>query len=149
MIQPLNRSHSMPSRGAFSLLEVLVGLSILSAGLLAILAIFPYTLRAQREAELLTIAASLAQMKAEEIRRDDDLEKSLVNEIKNMTEPSAPITFPSESRLAYSFSGQTIQYARGYDPTDPRTAPGVARVIIRYAAEYRPSQDVVYELRFN
>jgi Tfp pilus assembly protein PilV len=126
-----------------------VGLSILTAGLLAILAIFPHTLRAQREAELLTIAASLAQMKAEEIRRDDDQQKSLITEIKKMTEPSSPIIFPGEPRLAYSFSGQTILYTQGVDPADPRTTPGIARVIIRYSPDYRSSQDVVYELRFN
>ena len=54
-----------------SLLEVMVALGILTAGILSIMAIFPYTIKAQQEGELLSEAAALAQMKAEEIRRDD------------------------------------------------------------------------------
>lgn len=136
------------TRRAFTLIEVLVGLTIMTAGLLAVAAVFPYTLRAQRDAELLTVAASLAQQKAEEIRRDNDRNGVLITQIRNRPSPTAPIIFPREPRLTYSFSGQSAQYF-GMPATDPRAMPSVPRVIIRYAPSYRPTQDVVYELRFN
>jgi len=136
-------------RRGFSLLEVIVGLSILTAGILAVMTIFPLTLRGQRDAELLTIAAALGQMKVEEIRRDDDRTGRLVSEIRNLTTPSDPIVFPIEPRLSYSFSGRTIRYANTGIPDDPRAADSVARVIIRYSPQYRASQDVVDEVRFN
>ena len=140
------RRHLPASRG-LTLLEVLVGLAILTAGLVSIAAVFPYTLKAQRHAEMLTLAAPLAQMKVEEIRLMDDRNGRLKNAIRALTEPTPPIAFLSEPRLAYSFCGRTLMYAGG-DPADPRATPGVARVIIRYAAAYRPEQGVVYELRF-
>jgi type II secretory pathway pseudopilin PulG len=147
--------RSGTGRRGLSMLEVLVALGILTAGILSIMAIFPATLKAQRESELLSLAANLAQMKAEEIRKDDS---SLVNpasnnpgklliDIRAMTDPSAPMVFPNEPRLAYSYCGQTLLY-KDLDPTDPRAEPGVARVIIRYAPSFRASQDVIYELRF-
>ena len=49
-----------------------------------------------------------------------------------------------------SFSGVSVKYAaEEEDPDDPRDDPGVARVIIQYSAEFRPEQDVLYELRFD
>lgn len=130
------------------MLEVIVGLGILTAGVLAIMTIFPRVLRSQADAEMLTIGASLAQMKAEEIRRDDNRNGSLLTAIRNMTTPSDPIVFPHKPRLSYSFSGRSLLYNAATDPTDPRAADGVARVIIRYAPGFRPSQDVIDELRF-
>jgi prepilin-type N-terminal cleavage/methylation domain-containing protein len=147
MIRTIRSGRGVLVRG-FTLIEVLVGLSILTAGVLAIMAIFPVLLRTQAEAEMLTIAASLAQMKAEEIRRDDDRNGSLVTAIRNLTEPTTPLVFPHERRLTYSFSGRSLRYG-SVDASDPRGSDGVARVIIRYAPDFRPSQDVVYEFRFN
>lgn len=143
------RTHDNPSfrRRGFSLLEVLIGLAILLAGLLGVMAVFPYTLRSQREAEALSLAAPLAQMKAEEIRRDDDRTGRLVREIKRLEQPTPPIVFPNEPRLTYSFSGRSLLYPNAGG--DPRGLPNVARVIVRYAPDYRPSQDVLYELRFD
>ena len=137
------------SRAGFTLLEVLVALAILIAGLLALAASFPLMLQSGRDAELITIAAALAQQKAEEIRRDDSADHRLVTAIRNRATPTDPIVFPLEPRLEYSFSGKTILYATVTDPNDPRAVSGVARVIIRYAPNYRPSQDVIDELRFN
>ena len=131
---------------AFTLIEVLVALAVLTAGVLAVAAAFPYALETERDAELLTTAAALAQMKAEEIRRDNDQEGLLVEEIRNLPNPTEPVTFPREPRLAYSLSGRSILFN---EADDPRAAAGVARVIIRYASDFRPSQDVIYELRFN
>lgn len=134
-------------RRGFSLLEVLVALAVLTAGVLAIAAVFPKTLQAGNESLILTQAAALAQMKAEEIRRDNDRGGQLVDSIKNLPNPTDPVQFPREPRLTYSFSNRSLLYTA--DPSDPRAAAGVPRVIIRYAAEYRKSQDVVYELRFD
>jgi prepilin-type N-terminal cleavage/methylation domain-containing protein len=131
----------------FSLIEVLVGLAILAAGLIAIAAIFPTTLQAGRDAELITRATGLAQQKAEEIRRDNDREGRLIAEIRARTTPTDPLVFPNEPRLEYSFSGTSLLYP--FNAADPRSTPGIARVIIRYAPSYRPHQEVLYELRFN
>lgn len=144
----MNLRHTRPARArGFSLLEVLVALAILTAGVLAVAAVYPKTLQAGNESQILTEAAALAQMKAEEIRRDNDRAGRLVDAIKSLSNPTDPIQFPREPRLTYSFSNRSLLYTA--DPTDPRAAPGVPRVVIRYAAEYRKSQDVVYELRFD
>ena len=133
----------------FSLLEVLVGLAILTAGLVAAAAIFPQILDSQRDAELLTVAAALAQLKVEEVRRTNDRNDRLIDEIKSLANPTEPVAFANETRLAYSYSGVSVLYPAFENPGDPRAAPGVPRVIIRYAPTYRSTQDVVYELRFN
>jgi prepilin-type N-terminal cleavage/methylation domain-containing protein len=137
----------MGARG-FSLLEVLVSLTILMVGILAIVFFFSQPLEAARNAEYRTKAALFAQMKAEEIRRDDDTTNTLIRTIEALTVPTTPITFPQDPNLAYQFSGRTILYPG----VSPQGDPGVARVIIRYSAEYRvstnPDKDVLYELRF-
>ena len=140
---------SVRARRGLTLLEVLVALVILTAGLLSLAAVFPRLLQAGRDAELLTSAAALAQQKAEEIRRDDSADRRLVTAIQQLTTPTAPIGFTFEPRLSYSFSGRTVMFGAVEDPEDPRALDGVARVLIRYSASYRPSQDVIYELRFN
>lgn len=142
------------SRRGLTLVEVLVGLAILTAGMLALATIIPSTLKSHDRAELLTVAAMLAQTKAEEIRRDDSLTQSLQNEIRNLRTPTTPIKFIQEPRLTYSFSGSSLQYALLNDPSlsneliDPRARDGIARVIIRYAEDFSPDQEVLYELRF-
>ncbi|HOE96275.1 MAG TPA: type II secretion system protein [Candidatus Sumerlaeota bacterium] len=133
---------------AFSLLEVLVGLSILLAGLLAIAAFFPTMIAGQRDAELLTSAAALAQLKAEEIRRDNDSAGQLIAAIRDLDEPTEPLAFPSDPRLAYSFCGETLLY-QDAPAGDPRAAADVARIIVRKAADFDPDQEVIYELRFD
>lgn len=139
--------QSQTPRRGFSLIEVVVSFAILTAGLLSVLAVFPMTLRGQSKAELLTIAASLAQMKAEEIRRDDSVDGDLVQAIIDLNAETEPIVCPGEQRLTYSFWGRSLRY-QGLE-NDPRATEGVARVIIRLAPDYNSEQDVVYELRFS
>lgn len=131
-----------------TLLEAIVALSILLVGIVMILMLFPRFLVSARDAELESKAVMLAQMKAEEIRRDDDTSGTLVNAIRNLTAPTAPVEFPQEPDLAYQFSGTSILY----EGQTPSGDPGVARVIIRYAPSFRqstsPSKDVLFELRF-
>lgn len=138
------------------MLEALVGVAIAMAGIVAIMAVFPSTLRSAEKAELLTIGSGLAMMKIEEIRRDNDESGRLLNQIKALTEPTEPVVFPFEPRLAYSFSGTTVLYARRDldgnlldDPDDPRDDPGVARILIRMAPSFDPSARVLSEFRFN
>lgn len=149
------RPRSRPARG-FTLLEVLIGLSILTAGILAIVALFPATMQANEAAELRTIGASLLAMKAEEVRRDNDANDKLINAIKTLAAPTAPVTFPYEPRLAYMFSSTTILYqkrdAAGTvvdDPNDPRDDPGTARIIVQISPTFRPGKAYILdELRF-
>jgi len=132
----------------YSFLEVLVSLLILLAGILAIIGYFPNVLKANDRAVVLSEAALLAQRKAEEIRRDGDSGQQLINEIKNLTVPTAPIVFPSNPTLAYRFCGVSLLDPMD-DPGDPRDDPGVARVIVQYAEGYKRDVRILYELRFD
>jgi len=145
MMTPLPRRHI---RGGFTLLEAIVSLSILLVGIVLIIVLFPRFLISARDAELETKAVMLAQMKAEEIRRDDDTSSTLVNAIRNLNTPTAPMEFTQEPDLAYQFSGTTLLYGG----ETPEGDPGVARVIVRYSPNFRqssnPNKDILYELRF-
>ena len=141
-------NYNLSRRGGFTILEAIVSLSILLVGIVLILILFPGFLVSAREAELQTKAVMLAQMKAEEIRRDDDTSNTLVNAIRALPAPTIPLAFTQEPDLAYQFAGNTILYGG----VTPEGDPGVARVIIRYAPDFRvssnPNKDVLYELRF-
>ena len=148
MISQISPSAAHAKNRGFSLLEVLVSLTILMIGVLSIIFFFSQPLETARKAEYRTKAALYAQMKAEEIRRDDDTSNTLIRSIEQLTSPTASITFAQEPNLAYQFSGRTILYP-GLSPAGD---PGVARVIVRYSPTYRQStnsdKDVLYELRF-
>lgn len=142
---PMMRHRARAARG-FTLLEVLVSLAILLVGIVPIVFLLPNTLRARQEAALETHAAVLAQQKAEEIRRDDDLGASLTAAIAARATPTQPIVFAHVPELAYAFSGRSLLYT-----DSPRGDPGVPRVLIvkseAIASGIRP-KDVVHELRF-
>jgi prepilin-type N-terminal cleavage/methylation domain-containing protein len=148
MLTLLQSSGLSGRRAGFTLVEVLVALAIMLAGLVAVVAAFPNMLQAQRQAELLTLGTALGQLRVEELRRDNDRNNRLILEVQSLTVPTDPIVFPSEPRLAYSFSGTTVLYAN-QPANDPRAFPGVARLLIRYAPSYRASQDVIDEIRFD
>ena len=131
---------SLSRARAVSLLEVLVSLAVLFVGVVAIVNYFPFSIRASNDAAYLSQAAMLAQMKAEEIRRDNDQISNIMNQIRAQTEPSAPLPFMQAPNLSYSFGGVS--------QIDPSDAPNTPRVIVRYSKDYRPSQDVIYELKF-
>lgn len=134
-------------RRGFTFTETLIALVVLLVGLVALMQVFPPTLRANSEAALKAKAALLAQMKAEEIRRDDNQLGSLVQEIALRTTPSAPVPFAQDNRLAYCYSGRSI-----LRPNDTIGSAeddwGVARIIVRYNVDFRPDGKVLYELRF-
>lgn len=158
------RRRSVPAgvvRG-FSLVEVLVSITIFLVGAVLIVYLFPRTLEAAREAELQTKAAFLAQMKAEEIRRDDDQLRTLGQMIAKLGESDPenqalsttdPIVFPLEPDLSYVFYGKSVLYANEQPPV-PEGDAGVARVLILRNRGGQPPQkpiqprDVIYELRF-
>ncbi len=148
MTRPFSIISRHSNQRAVSLLEAIVALTILLVGIVLILMLFPRFLISAREAELETKAVLLAQMKAEEIRRDDDTSNTLVMAIRNLNTPTAPVTFTQEPDLAYQFSGTTLLYGG----ETPEGDAGVARVIIRYSPTFRtstsPNKDVLYELRF-
>jgi type II secretory pathway pseudopilin PulG len=136
------------SAGGYSLLEVLISLFILMFGILGILAYFPSALRANDRAILLSEAVLLAQRKAEEIRRDDTVQRKLIRQIRDLTEPTAPVVYDRNPTLAYRFCGVSLLDPVD-DPGDPRDDRGVARVIVEYAPGHRRAGTILYELRFD
>lgn len=136
-----------PKRG-FSLLEVLISLAILLAGIIVILNFFPMSLKANKDAELLSEASLLAQLKAEEIRRDIKKNGDLLNQIKSLKTPTTPVRFAQNPSLSYSFCGVSLLDSND-DPDDPADDYGVARIIVRLDKSYSPGERVIYELRFD
>ncbi len=128
-------------RAAFTLVEVLVSMTILLIGIVAIAGFYPARRRQNQHAVDTATAAYLAQLKAEELRRDNapgGAARDAIRAIKNLTAPTPPVVFGCDSRFAYSFSGVSVE-----NPTAPKR---VARVIVRYNQAFRPQQEVLYEL---
>jgi prepilin-type N-terminal cleavage/methylation domain-containing protein len=142
-------SRAAGSQRGFTLLEVIVAVLVLAVGISVIVAIFPTSLRAARDAEELTRATLLAQRKAEEIRRDDDQSQTLIRSIAALAQPTVPLLFPEDPTLAYAFTGQTILYA---GETGPEADPNIPRVLVMRALETQftppPPRSILLELRF-
>lgn len=143
----MKRMLKRPER-AYSFLEILISLVIFLAGILAILNFFPVSVRAAARAEHLTVATLLAQQKAEEIRRDNDAAGLMIDGIRTRTDPTDPVVFPQDDRFTYSLSGRSLLDSAD-DADNPADDFFVPRVIVRYNPTYRPSAEVVYELRFD
>ncbi len=135
-------------RGGYSLLEVIIAMAVLLAGVVGVMQLFPPTLDAANRASLTSKAALLAQQKAEEIRRDRDQQASIITEIENLTAPTTLTPFPNDDRLAYQYHSRSVLDPVD-DPGDPRDDFGVARVIVRYNPAFRPSDEVLFEMRFD
>ncbi len=148
IVLSLHKCQSVSRRRAYSLLEVLVSVAILLAGILSIVNLFPMSLRAQHRAADVSHAAFLAQLKAEEIRRDDDRLNSMMNAIRGLRAPTEILTFPNDSRFAYCFCGISLIDPRD-DADDPRDDYNVPRVIIMYSKEYKGENEILYEMRFD
>lgn len=140
-------------RSGFTLVEVLVSLAIFLIGISAIVLLFPRSLRAARDSELKSRAALLAQAKAEEIRRDDNVTRDLVLAVAALTGPTIPKPYPRDPDLAYSFTGRSVLFRDPARPS-PEGDDGVARVVILRMRGAAPpalpikSEDVLYEHRF-
>ena len=135
------RGLRVSSRRGLTIIEIVVSMAVLLTGIVAIVSFFPRNLHQNQRISDTSVAVYLAQMKAEEIRRDNSGEITLIEEIQAMQAPSPPITFPFEPRFAYSLSGVSLR-----DPDGPR---GIARVIVRYSPNFRPEQEILYELAFD
>ncbi|MCX7018950.1 MAG: prepilin-type N-terminal cleavage/methylation domain-containing protein [Candidatus Sumerlaeota bacterium] len=137
------------ARRAYTLLEILVALAILLAGILPIVLLLPQAFQTRRDAEYMTQAGLLAQLKAEEIRRDDDSTGTMTRRIAQLGAPTPPIAFAQTPGLSYSFYGKSFLYSSS---ESPQGDPNVARVIILKTPAATPatvnSKDVIYELRF-
>lgn len=143
-----NAIGSGAGRRGYTLVEVLVALALLLAGILAIVQLFPVSLRANTDAILKGNAALLAQQKVEEMRRDHDRLGQMLTAIELLETPTDPVVWPVDPRLTYSYSGVSLIHSVD-TPGDPRDDAGVARVIVRLAPSYDPTQKVMYELRFD
>lgn len=136
------------SRAGFSLVEVLTAMLILVIGVAGITGLLMSTMRHSRRAMDQSIAAYLAQRKAEEIRRDDTLFRDMIAQIEALATPTAPVDFPLDPRFSYSYCGVSLLDPLD-DPGNAADDANVARIVIRYAASYRADQDILYELRFD
>lgn len=151
MISASLHSRCFKKRSAYALLEVLVSIAILSAGIIAIIYLFPFSLQAINEAAMVSEAALLAQWKAEEIRKDDiDDSPDAIETIQNMTEPfpTDGIPFEQNNHLTYSYCGVSLLDPVD-TPGDPRDDVGVARIIVRKNKNIDPTMKVIYELEFD
>lgn len=143
--------------GGFTLLEVVIGMSILTVGLVSLLVSFPHTLKSDEMAELRTLGAAYALLKMEEVRRDNDANDKMIDTLRTLRAPTPPVDFPFDPRLAYSFSSTTVLYenrdAAGNvvnDPIDPRDDPNVPRVIVQISPRFRPANPTILdEYRFD
>lgn len=136
------------NRQGFSLVEVTVAIAILMIGIVGIVKLFPPSLKTSSEAAVRGRAVLLAQAKVAELRRDNDKSNSFTTSILNLSAPTDLVPFAADDRLAYQYSPKS-EIAPDGDPNDPAFDPGIARIIVRYNPVYRPSSDVVYELRFD
>jgi type II secretory pathway pseudopilin PulG len=139
---------SLLVRRGYTVLEVLVSMMILITGIMAIIGFFPMQLRQNRYSMDVTTAVYLAQMKAEEIRRDNDRFGFLIRNIRGLRTPTSPLRFGQDPRFAYQLCGVSLVDTVN-DPGDPRDDPNVARVIVRYDTSYRKDAEILYELRFD
>lgn len=129
------------TRRAMTIVEIVVAMAVLLTGIVAILTYWPNNLRQNQRISDQNIAAYLAQMKAEEIRKDNSGAVTLIEEIQAMRVPSPPLTFPHDRRFAYSISGVSL--------LEPGQAVGIARIIVRYSRSFRPRQEILFELAFD
>lgn len=121
-------------------------MTILATGIVAIVSFFPMSLRQNHLAIDKSIAAYLAQMKAEELRRDNNAGGALIDEIKEMRVETPRATFPIDKRFAYSFTGLSIPDPA--DPGNPASNHQVALIVVRYSRDYRATEDFLYRLAF-
>ncbi len=149
--RPPEPRSRVPVRGrGFTIVEVAVALAIFLFGVVALLNFFPVKIRAGADAALLTEAVFLAQLKAQEVRRDNDPADSFYDWMRSLTspEPVDGIAFAQNPNLRYAFSGRSV-----IDPFDEAAVPeddfGVPRIIVISPTHASRANGVIYELRFD
>lgn len=126
-----------------------MALSIFLFGVVALLNFFPLKVRTGVDAAVLTEAALLAQLKAQEVRRDNAPDSLFFLWMRSLPSPMPPegIPFGQNPDLRYAFCGRSV-----LDPDDDPGVPeddfGVPRIIILSPRHSRHANGVVYELRF-
>jgi type II secretory pathway pseudopilin PulG len=141
------RRHALGSRraSAYTLVEVLVAMAVLLAGVVAILQVFPISLRSNEQANLVTAAALLGQQKVEEIRRDRDFQNTLIRIAIGTNPETARQPFPNDQRLTYSFSDRPLRSDVPFVPgPDPQ-----AWIIVRAAPGFDPEAPVLFQAQFD
>jgi Tfp pilus assembly protein PilV len=96
LIQFYRKQSFTKSELGFTLAEVLASLAILLIGILALLSLFPQGMKAAKVAEDKTVAAFLAQQKAEDIKRQEFLWSAGTT--------AGPIPFPLEPNFRWQAS---------------------------------------------
>jgi prepilin-type N-terminal cleavage/methylation domain-containing protein len=162
------RRQFVCSNKAFTLIELLIAITILLIALIPLLGALYRIVILSDEDVLKTQAMFLAQQKAEEIRLNDNWNylgtsqnnaapstplsthnnHNFFDSVSLRTVPTIPIIDPVNRRLAYCFTGSSIVY----DHSTPEGADGISRILIINPAITDPTQitrkDVFYELRF-
>ncbi len=137
------------TRRGMTLVEVIVALAIFLFGVVTLLNFFPLKVRTGTDATVLSEGVLLAQLKAQEIRRDNDPSGPFYAWMRSLTSPEPPggIPFEQNRDLRYAFSGRSVM-----DPVDDPGVPeddfNVPRIIVLSPTQSRFSNGVVYELRF-
>lgn len=134
------------NRRAFTLIEVLVALALLLGGIVAIVQLFPTSLKANADAELKGNAAILAQLKVEEFFRDYDSGTEIYDGGSGILslgaqDPSSLVAnvWPIDPRLTYSYASE---------PAQGGGASNVGYIIVRLAPDFNPAQPVIFQLAF-
>jgi len=131
----------------YSIVEVLVAMTILLVGIAGTLAFFAPTLQAAEEANDRSIAALLAQQRVEEVRRDADRFENFPDGIRSLVTPSALVVYAYDDRFAWQYCGRSL-----LEPIDTIASSDddwfVPRVIVRYNPAFRADSKVLFELRF-
>lgn len=143
----MTRFHARRRRG-FTLIEVLVALALLLAGIVTIVQLFPTSLKANADAALKGSSAVLTQQKVEELRRDADWAGDIIVEVQNLSAPTLPVAWPLDTRLTYSYNGESF-FSDTDTPTDPTDDADTARVAVRLNPEFDPRGTIVHEMRFD
>jgi prepilin-type N-terminal cleavage/methylation domain-containing protein len=135
------------ARRGYSIVEVLVAMTILLVGVAGTLAFFAPTLQAAEEANHRSIAAMLAQQRVEEVRRDADRFENFPDAIRGLVTPSDLVVYPYDDRFAWQYCGRSL-----LQPIDTIANSDddwfVPRVIVRCNPAYRPDAKILLELRF-
>lgn len=134
------------SRG-FTLVEVVVAMTILLGGIVGMAQFFPTALSQNRHSADVTSAAYLAQMKGEEVRRNDIYyaldtpagTTPTIAQISQLAIPSTSTVFVEDDRFAYVYSGRSLMEIVNADSYN-------AFIIVQYNSEYRPDEEMLFEL---
>lgn len=148
MKRPTGQTLFTRPRRGFTLVEVLVAMALLLAGIVAIVQLFPVSLQANTEAILKGNATLLAHQKVQELRTDADRQALVIEEIRDRNGLTDPIVWPVDPRMTYSYAGES-ELAVGDTPGDPRDDSNVPRVVVRLAPDFDPEEPVLYEMRFD